>query len=293
MINIFGMKKILIFVGVALTLASCTNVIESDEYKALQAKNDSLETVNSNQNAEVFDYLMDYNAIQENLNEIKKREKIISINKDNSQEVDKKNQITEDINTIYNLLKENQEKLAKLNKRYKKSGNKNKHLQQLINTLNQQIVEKNTEIQILNGELSNLNIEIKDLTDNLMLAEQENEDKAELIENQQNELETAFYVVGTSKDLLEHKVITKQGGFIGLGRNTKLDAEFSKEYFTEINTASFVKIAIFSKTAKLITTHPKGSYKFEGTDKKVDNLIITDSKLFWSVSKYLVIEVKN
>jgi DNA repair exonuclease SbcCD ATPase subunit len=287
------MKRIIILLAVASFFASCTNVVETKEYKALQAKNDSLETLASGQGNEIYDYLMDFNTIQENLNEIKKREKIISVNKVNLENVNKREQIKDDINTIYNLLKENQEKLKSLNKKYKSSGNKNQHLQKLINTLNQQIADKNSEIQILNGELSNLNIEIKDLTDDLLLVEQENEVQAQIIEDQENALQTAYYVVGTTKELKENGIITKEGGFIGIGRNTKLDDNFNKEYFTEINTESFNKIAIFSVSAKLVTTHPKNSYEFEGTDKKVDNLIIKDSKAFWSVSKYLVIEVKN
>lgn len=287
------MKRIIIFIGALSFLASCTNVTETEEYKALQNQNDSLATLTSSQGAEVMDYLMDFNTIQENLNEIKKREQIISVNKNDSENLNKREQIKEDINTIYNLLKENQEKLQALNRKYKSSGNKNKELQKLIATLNQQIEEKNTEIQTLNSELENLNIEVKDLTDALVETETRNETQAQIIEEQIDELQTAFYVVGSTKELKEHKIITKEGGFIGLGKNTKLDDNFNKEYFTEISTKTFSKIAIFAKKATLITTHPKDSYEFEGTDKKVDNLIIKDSKAFWSVSKYLVIEVTN
>ena len=274
-------------------MASCTNVTETEEYKALQNQNDSLATLTSSQGAEVMDYLMDFNTIQENLNEIKKREQIISVNKNDSENLNKREQIKEDINTIYNLLKENQEKLHALNRKYKNSGNKNKELQKLITTLNQQIEEKNTEIQALNSELGNLNIEVKDLTDALVETETRNETQAQIIEEQTDELQTAYYVVGSAKELKEHKIITKEGGFIGLGKNTKLDDNFDKDYFTEINTETFSKIAIFAKKATLITTHPKDSYEFDGTDKKVDNLVIKDSKAFWSVSKYLVIEVTN
>jgi len=287
------MKKIFLFIGALAFLASCTNVTETEEYKTLQAKTDSLETLSSSQGAEVMEYLMDFNTIQENLNEIKKRENIISVNKNDSEDINKREQIKEDINTIYNLLKENQEKLSALNKKYKNSGYKNKELQKLIATLNQQILNKNTEIEALNHELEGLNIEIKDLTDALVETEQQNEMQAQIIEEQTDELQTAFYVIGTVKELKEHKIITKEGGFIGIGKNTKLDDNFDKEYFTEINTESFKKIAIFASKAELITTHPKGSYEFESNNKKIDNLIITDPKAFWSVSKYLVIEVKN
>ncbi len=287
------MKQLLIFIGAVTFLTSCTNITETEEYQSLQSKNDSLESLTSSQSAEALDYLMDFNSIQENLNEIKQKENVISLNKIDSENSDKREQIKKDINSIYNLLKENQEKLQSLNKKYQKSGKRNKELKRLISALNQQITDKNNEIKILSSELNNLNIEVKDLTDALVEVKVENENQAEIIDQQIDELQTAFYVVGTVNDLKEHNIITKEGGFIGIGKNTKLDDNFNKEYFTEINTSSFNKISIFSKKATLITTHPKESYEFEGTDKKVDNLIIKDSKAFWSVSKFLVIEVKN
>lgn len=280
-----------LIVGVAL-LASCTNVKESEEYKALQNVNDSLSGVAGTQGVEIYDYLTDFNAIQDNLNEIKKHEQLISVNKENTENTNKRDQINEDINKIYNLLKENQEKLQALNKKYKNSNNKNHELQKLIETLNFQITEKNNEIQILNAELGQLNFEIKDLTDNLIAVQEENENQSQVIEAQTEKLNTAFYVVGTDKELKEHKIITKEGGFIGLGKNTKLDNAFDKSYFTEINTKAFDKISIFAKKAKLITTHPANSYEFAG-EGKVDQLIIKDSEAFWSVSKFLVVEITN
>jgi len=287
------MKNLIYLIGIAIIFASCTNVIETDEYKSLQAKNDSLETINSTQNAEVFEYLIDFNSIQDNLSEIKKRENIISVNTGDIYITGRREQINEDINTIYDLLKDNQKRLEKLNNKYKNSNYKNKELKKLIHMLNQQISDKNSEIQILNSELKNLNIEIKDLSDALIEVEDRNENQTLIIEAQNNELTKVFYVVGTAKALMENNVITKEGGFIGIGRNSKLDESFNKDYFTEINSDTFTKISIFSKSAKLITNHPKGSYEFEGTKNKVDNLIIKNTNAFWSVSKYLVIEVKN
>lgn len=287
------MKKTVILISTIVLLVSCTDVKESDEYKSLQTRNDKLVSTLGAQNSEVIDYLMDFNTIQQNLNEIKKHERLISINKTNPEGINKREQITNDINTIYNLLKENQEKLKELNDRYRNSNHKNKELEKLIATLNQQISEKNQEIQVLNTELESLNFEIKDLTGELIEVQSENETQSKIIENQIEELHTAYYVIGTSKELQEKKIITKEGGFIGIGRNSKLDNDFNKEYCTEISTEAFDKIAVFSRKAKLVTTHPAGSYEWDETDKKVDNLIINDSKVFWSVSKCLVIEVTN
>lgn len=287
------MKKIILLIGISSLFFACTNVTETEEYKSLQNQNDSLVTVSSNQNNEVLEYLMDFNSIQENLNLIKEKENIITLNKGNNENKSKREQIKDDINTIYELLNDNKNKLEALNKKYNSSKNKNKKLQKLIETLNVQIVNKNTEIQALNMELKSLNFEIKDLTDELIAVQGMNEKQAAKITSQKDELQTAYYVVGSIKELKEHKIVTKNGGFIGIGRNTKLDDNFDKEYFTEINTVSFNEISLYSKSAKLITTHPKGSYKLEGSDKKTDKLIIIDSEKFWSVSKYLVIEVKN
>jgi seryl-tRNA synthetase len=287
------MKKALLFAGIISIFASCTNVIETEEYKTLQAKTDSLEAVTDTQDSEIVEYLMEFNNIQENLNVIKEKENIISLNKSGIEENNNRDQITEDINTIYGLLLENKQKLSALSKKFKKSNSKNKELKRLIETLNTQIELKNKEIIALNKELEYLNIEIKDLTDELLAVQTENETKSELIEKQDEALHTAFYVVGNKKELKDNKVISKEGGFLGIGKNTKLDNSFDPSYFTEINTKEFTKIAIYAKKAKLITTHPDESYKFEGNDKKVDNLVILDSDKFWSVSKYLVVEISQ
>ena len=54
----------------------------------------------------------------------------------------------------------------------------------------------------------------------------------------------------------------------------------------------FSEIALNAEKAKLITTHPTGSYKIEGAEGKADKLIITDADAFWSSSKYLVVVVE-
>lgn len=41
-----------------------------------------------------------------------------------------------------------------------------------------------------------------------------------------------------------------------------------------------------------MTTHPNGSYAFEKDDEGLLTLKITNPQEFWSVSKYLVIQVK-
>jgi hypothetical protein len=45
------------------------------------------------------------------------------------------------------------------------------------------------------------------------------------------------------------------------------------------------------KSAKIVTTHPNGSYRIDG-NKTADKLVILNPTDFWSKSKVLVIVVK-
>jgi hypothetical protein len=71
-----------------------------------------------------------------------------------------------------------------------------------------------------------------------------------------------------------------------------LGTDFDKNYFIRIkNPADLTEIPLFAKKAKLITKHPEKTYAFEKDEKGQQQLQILDTKNFWSLSKYLVIEV--
>jgi hypothetical protein len=91
--------------------------------------------------------------------------------------------------------------------------------------------------------------------------------------------------------VLNINVLTKTGGFIGIGNNTDLIPDNSTAYFTKTDIAKLSIIPLNAKFKKLLTTHPAGSYKI-AEDKKSDSLVITDPLAFWSENKYLVIAVK-
>ncbi len=279
------MKKLVLLLGVTTLLWSCTNVKESRDYRELKAENDSLISLSTGQSNELFNYLDEFNEIQENLNEIKRRENIIDLNKQGVNESSKQ-KITEDIQIIYDLLKENREKLASLNKKYNNGLSQNTKLQKLMKSLEEQIKLKDAEILSLSQELQNLNIKIADLSSELQSTRSKNQEQAKIIKD----LNSAYYAIGTRKELKEHKIITRKGGFLGIGKNTKLDESFDLSYFTKVSNKDAINIPIFAKKAKLITTHPKESYELERKDNKVDKLIVKDPKAFWSISKFLVIE---
>ena len=94
-----------------------------------------------------------------------------------------------------------------------------------------------------------------------------------------------------SKELEKQQVVTKDGGFIGLGKIEKLKDDFNRDYFEKIDIRKVKRLKLFCAKAKLITTHPANSYKIYGQNR-VDSLVITNPNQFWSVSKYLVVVVE-
>jgi len=249
---------------------------------------DSVENVSGNLNgklnekdAAIQELVSSFNEIQENLNTIKEKEKIISKVASDGDVKSKEDQIKEDIQSIYDLMAKNKDRIGSLSKKLKNSKLKIDGLEKMIDNMQATLSLKDSEIEELKTKIEGLNVELSSLTTNYKAVENESNQKTEIIN-------TAFYAIGTSKELKEKNVITKEGGIIGLGKTTKLSSDFNKEYFTKINIEKTTSINLGAKKIKMLTTHPSNSYKLVG-EKPIEKLEITNTKEFWSASKYLVI----
>lgn len=287
------MKKYALVLLIIPFLISCNQ----QKVKQLELKNDSLVSQANLKDESINEFLMAFNDIQYNLDSIKEKEMIISERTEGKTEFKKKakDQITNDINTIYNLLTDTKDKLADLRKKLGKSNYQVKELEKMMDLMSKQIEAKDQEIEILTTELEVLNIQVTDLTNDvsdlkLETAEQKAiiQDKNDEIAKKTKELNTAYYVVGTKKELKENNITTAEGGFIGIGKGKKLKADFDTDYFTKIDIRSTNKIAIPGKKVNVITSHPTESYTItgEGDDRMLE---ITNSEEFWKSSKYLVV----
>lgn len=280
--------KIVFLLGIITSFFACNT--EEYENRISDLQQDSLETSNFSQEQaeQINDYMRSINEIQENLALIKEKENIITVNFDKGNaELDETDQdrIIGDITLINNLLQENKQKVASLNSRLRKSNVKLTELEKLIENLALQIQAKDSEIADLQTQLANVNDQLK------VLFDEYNNRVMELGETT-NKLNTAYYCYGTFKELKEQGVVTKEGGFIGMGRTEKLSDNFNKQYFTQVDITQLSEIELLAKKAKLVTTHPSGSYKIEGGET-AEKLQILNSEDFWESSKYLVIIVEN
>jgi hypothetical protein len=104
----------------------------------------------------------------------------------------------------------------------------------------------------------------------------------------------AFFALGTFKQLKAKGLLTKEGGFIGLGKTKTIAASFPDSSFKQIDITVLKSIPVNSKSARLISEHPANSYQFiRDKDKKIESLEITDPAQFWKISKYAVVEISN
>lgn len=231
-------------------------------------------------------FIRGFNEIQDNLDAIKDKEKIVTKNSSDSElRKSKEQQIVDDIQAIYDMMNKNKQRISSLKQKLEKSGKSNEELEKFISRLTAQLEEKDIEIAGLKSALERLNIELSALNTNYEELSQEADVKTQ-------KLNTAYYAFGTSKELIKNGVLTKEGGFIGIGKSEKVKEDFNKNYFTKIDITQVTEIVLASKKAKLLSTHPAGSFKIEGNDGKAEKLIITNADDFWSASKYLVIVVE-
>lgn len=270
-----------------LSITSCGG----DKEKDVNPLADSLQSVNGELSGKLGEkelalqeFITNFNEIQENLNAIKEKEKIVSSNSSQGDAKSKEDQIKEDIQAIYDLMSKNKSRIGSLTQKLKNSNLKLEGLEKMIENLQNSINLKDEEIADLKTRMEGLNIELSNLTTNYQEVETENQVKT-------NEINTAYYAIGTSKELKEKNVISKEGGFIGIGKTTKVKSDFNKEYFTKVNIEQTASINIGARKAKIITTHPSSSYKIIG-EKPVEKIEITNAKEFWSASKYLVIIIE-
>jgi len=155
--------------------------------------------------------------------------------------------------------------------------------------------EETTKVALLQVELAEkdsiiikLDTKVNDLGKNVEDLSTENKTKETKIKEQDETIHTAWYVFGTMSELKQQKIVTTDGI---LRAQKVLQRDFNKNYFVRIDARNTKSIPLYSTHAKILTSHPKSSYTL---DKENGNfvLIILDTDEFWSISKYLVVEVE-
>ncbi len=282
------MKKHLLMalIGLGLLGACKDDPKQSEEYKHLEEERQSVASESSMKDSTINSMFGAFNRISENLRAIKEKQGLLGKNEQGGVETgpDMEKKMAADLYLIDSLLSENKKLIERMRRNAKANKGKISELEKTIATLEQSITEKDTEIASLKEQLTSTNASLASMI-------QMYQDKDQLATTQRAELNKAYYCVGTNKELTKNGVLTKEGGFIGIGKVSKLNTQgMNLDYFKQVDITQMLEIPIGAKKAKLITSHPGGSYKMDMVEGRTEKLTITDPNAFWSVSKYCVVQ---
>ncbi|MBR5803640.1 MAG: hypothetical protein IKY31_04795 [Bacteroidaceae bacterium] len=286
------MKKLFLWVACVVMLTACDGL--GNKQRNLQQQNDSLQTALSQKNAEVEEFMNTFNLIQEGFRLINEAEGRVKVAGEGAGSVH--DQVKEDMAFIAQTMKQNREKIAELQKQLKNNTNATSQMKQAVNNLTAQLVEKAQQLAELQAELAAKDVRIAELDDMIVylqtdvaLLRADSIAKERIIDAQDKALNVAWFVYGTKDELKEQNILDDR--FLAKDKVLQ-NANFNKDYFTQIDIRHDTEIKLYSKSVKLLTTHPEGSYQLDKDEKGLYVLNILDPSLFWSVSRYLVIQVK-
>lgn len=255
---------------------------------------DSLQQALTQSKNESNDLLETLSQIQDGFDRINEAEGRINVENRQGERANRQ-AIIENMDFIQRTMRLNRELISNLQQQLRNANQSDKRtkakLEEMVANYTKQLEDKQKEIEELRAQLAEKDIkiaeqdqQISELNDNVSDLNQKNEEKARTVAAQDKELNTAYYVFGTKKELREQRIL--QSGDVLKGN------DFNKDYFTHIDLRVTKTIKLYSKSAKLMTNHPAGSYSLDKDAQGQYVLRITHPQQFWSVSKYLVITVK-
>lgn len=282
------MKKILFVMCCMATIVACKNS-KTPEPQQNIVQNDSLQKIIEQRDNEINDMMGILNDVEEGFRAISKAEDRVTIAKD-GEGANKQEQIRENIQFIQQRMEHNRSLIAKLQQQMRESSFKSEELKRTVSNLIKQLEEKDDQLKQLRAELAAKDIHIAELDQtisnlntNVSDLKTESEQKTQTIDSQDKQLNTAWFAFGTKKELKSQNILVK---------GKVLQGNFNKSYFTKIDIRVDKEIKLYSKSAKLLTMHPSSSYTLTTDAKDQYVLCITNPQIFWSTSKYLVIQVK-
>lgn len=275
------MKKVLILIAAAATMISSCQ--DGPKRAQLISANDSLQAVIASRDAALEEMINTINRVEAGFREINEAQGRINLDAvGNEKSINES--IEQDFAYINETLKKNKEEIEKLKAQLNKNQGAYKQLHTMLENLQQQLTQKSAELEAMKSELMKRDIRIANLDKTVEELTQTNEESKQTIDIQEAEINTVWYAIGTKKELKNENIL--KSGDVLRATNANLD------YFTKADMRELTTINTYAKSAKLLTTHPENSYTLERDANKQYILTIKDAITFWSISKYLVIQVK-
>jgi cell division protein FtsB len=267
-----------------LLLTACGGKTDTS---ALEQTIDSLRQANQQQQNSLQEMTTFVTTMSDGMNAIAQQENMIFNNGGNEGTSLDKEQLKSHLETLANTLTEQRSKIKALTDSLKARGADLGKMQGLIDNLTRQLEEKDKVIAQLRQDVEQKNFSIADLQKKLnvaMAGSAQYEQRAAKAEKELATITSAYVLMGTKEALLD-------GGYIDKRKHVQTET-MPKGDFTKVNIYQFTELDIPTRSPKLLTDHPRKSYSIEKIDKENRKLVITNPQLFWSSSRYLIIQVK-
>ena len=250
-------KLLMVAVLVTLVVTGCQDNKKEAPALVRLEQTDSLQKIITQKDNEMNDLMGTLNEIETGFREINEAENRVELVKD-GEGANRSQQLRENVQFISNRMKQNRALIAKLRQQLRESSFKGDEFKKTIENLVKQMNEKDQQLQELRVELDAKDIHITELDETINTLNSdvnnltaESAQKTETITNQDKQLNTAWYVFGTKKELKEQRILVD---------GKVLQGNFNKSYFTKIDIRVSKEVKLYSKSVRLLTMHPSSSY---------------------------------
>ena len=290
------MKKTIVALGL-MTMSVVFSGCHQKELDSRQMRIDSLQRIVDTKDMEIDSLFTMLNEIEDNLSMINSKYSTVQEMRRRTTEgsFNQKKEIAAQLSSIETMMADNKKKIAKLNERVNNLTGKNTDLEAYITRLEERAAQQEQQIANLMTELQNSKEIIEGLNRDVSTLTATNQQKDAQIAQQIAEANKAFFVVGGYDELKESGIVSKTGGFLGMGRKQGTVADMNTDLFTEIDRTKVTTISINKKKAVVVSQHPEGSYELVADEENpsvVAYLRILNPVQFWKYTDYLVVSTK-
>lgn len=285
------MKKIIPICALgAVILASCSGQNERNAEDSLQIVSVQYEQASSFNDS----LLLLMGDIYDGLDSINMQEGLLYNMTKGGEGMDRRAEVRQNLQGIKDRLQQNRQLLSQMQAKLDKSSGDNSVMRKTIADLQTRIDNQEKKIAELNDQLENANIQIADLNQQVAQGKEDLDAETQAREKAQAEATAAedlanrvYYAIGTNKELKQNGLLEKKF----LGATKLLQGDFNENYFTVGDKRTLSVINTGGKKVKIWSNVPKDSYEIVDNGNGTQSIKITDSKAFWQISPYVIIQI--
>lgn len=282
-----------LFLIIGVCITSCRDKSMSLESR-MQERIDSLQSANVKQASELKEITQFMDVVSSSLDSISELEQIL-LAPNREGKMLTKAELRANLNEFASLIERQRNRISQLEDSLSGRDKSIGSLRNIIAYLGQQLDEKNLTIANLEASLNGKNVDIQRLRKQNSTLTTTNDQLRNVIKEQGEALTTqssiineCYFIMGTKKELQQAGILTS-GNLLS---KAKLNvSNFSNANFSKVDITQFLELVIPSKKVQILTQMPKSSYNLIQNGSQ-STLTITDPTSFWSVSNYLVIQIK-